>query len=152
MRRLPEVPSHLDVQTRRFLSELRSSVAEMQGSLTPPRPPSNLRATGQAGSILIQFTRSDGETYAIYWNTLPRLDGATKVDVGNSVSWSHNVGQGGVTRYYWVTARRGTLESAEIGPVSAVTAALGATVAPPPPPPASDQPIYSDERGYVKEP
>ena len=149
MRGIPEVPSDCSVFMRRFLTDLRAVVVELAANQTqPPRPVTNLVATGQTGSILIQFTRSDGDTYVLYWNTAPTREGASRIDIGNTAAYSDTVGQSAVTRYYWVTAKKGTKESEVAGYVSATTVALGVEVPPPVPPPAVDQPIYSDERGY----
>lgn len=148
---IPEVPGTNDwAGLRRHLVEMRQAMLRLQGSVIPPDQVNNLKATAQAGAVIVHFTRSDGDAYVLYWNTTPSMNGATRIDLGLANSYVDEIGKEDITRYYWVKVKKGQMESAVSGPVSAKTLALTATITPPVPPPGSRQPARSDETGQVE--
>lgn len=132
----------LDPQLRRVLSDMREQVLQLRQRLTVPSGPSNLKATAQALSNLIQWTRSsDADYYEVLHATTPSLldPNLQTTDVGNSAMWLDHVGQSAITKFYWIRGRKRTgSTSLEIGPVSATTLVSTAGVTPPVPPPPSD--------------
>ena len=116
----------------------------------PPNRVTNLTATGKAGGIIVQFTRSDGDCYILYTNLTPEISGAVRIDLGLANEYSDEIGQATVTKYYWVKAKKGQMESALAGPVSAVSLALGTAIVFPTPPPAAQQPTKSDETQEIQ--
>lgn len=126
------------------MQALRNNVIKILPSRIPPRQISNLKVTPVAGGNYIQFSKSDGDNYAVYVNTTANFDTAAARDVGQSPTYVDNVGDGGKTRYYWVVAKKsGQPDSQPFGPVSGTTLALGTSATVPTPPPASDSPSSS---------
>lgn len=147
-----EIPVQMDwITLRRRLVEIRNALNALTTAANPPRPVINLSATAQAGAILVMFTRTDGDNYTLYWNTTPSLDGATRIDLGNKGEYTDNIGASAVTRYYYVKAKKGNLESAIAGPVFETTLALDVEIIPPSRPQSTDEPVLSVERGYPVE-
>lgn len=144
---IPEVPSGIDPTVRRYLMEIRKAIKRLEGSVIPPRPVTNLRATAKAGGVILQFTRSDGDTYILYWNSTAGINGATRIDLGLANEYVDEIGDEGVKRYYWIKVKKGQMESEMAGPVYATTLALDAEITPPTRPPASENLIKSDETG-----
>jgi len=139
------------VVLRRRLIEMRNAINSLITSTAPPRAVTNLSATAKAGGVIVLFTRTNGTSYVVYANDTPAIDGAARIDIGNKGEYVDDVGKSGVTRYYWVRAMRGNVESTLAGPVSAITLALNAEITPPTRPPAVDEYVYSDEVGYPVE-
>lgn len=140
-RGVPEVPMGIEQGLRRHLVDMREIVIQLRESLSPPTVPSNLKVTPQAFSNLVQWTRSlNADFFEVLWSSTPNLQQANIVNVGNSAQWVDQVGNSGITRYYWVRAAKNTgPRSLEIGAATGTTLASGAGVTPPPPPPASQQ-------------
>ena len=146
IQKLPEVPLEKGMSQglRSFLIEVRKSIHQLRGTSAsaPPGLPSNVKATPQSFSNLIQWSRGTGADYhEVLWNTVPTIINANVVPVQNAAQWSDNVGQSGVTRYYWVRAVKqvalhAVTRTIEVGPESATTLASGTGVAPPAPPPS----------------
>lgn len=139
---VPTMPLHQANQNnmRRLLTQFRNNILALRSSLAPINPPTNLKVTAQAFGAKIQWTREpNADGYEVLWNTTASLAGAHVLDVGNSAEWTDNVGQVGITRFYWIRAYRKAsgVRSQEAGPKSATTLASGAGVAPPVPPPPS---------------
>lgn len=148
---IPEVPPTAEwQQLRRFLVESRNALKRLEASVVPPKQPSNLVATGKAGGVVVQFTRSDGDTYILYVSKTKSFTVATRIDLGMAAEYTHDIGAADETRYYWVKAKKGQLESLPTGPVGATTLALAVEITPPEPPPASQTPTRSDETGEVE--
>lgn len=129
-------------QHQGFLMDLREQILQMRQRLTIPDAPTNVKATAQAFSNLVQFTRSsDADYYEVLHSPTPSLkDPALQVSpIGNGASWVDHVGNAGVTVFYWVRARKNTgATSLEVGPAKATTLAAAAGVTPPTPPPPSN--------------
>ena len=138
IRGIPEVPLGLEPQTRRYLQDLRQNLVDLVGQIAPPSAPTNLKVTPQSFSNEVQWTRSIGaDYYEVIWNTSASLTGGSPqvVNVGDSAQWTDNVGQSGITRFYWVRARKNSgVRSVELGPKSGTTLVSGTGVAPPNPP------------------
>lgn len=123
-------------ELRRFLQDLREQVVQLRAKQTLPGNPSNVKVTPQAFGNLVQWTRgTEADYHEVLWNTSPTIINANVVNVADSAQWTDNVGQVGITRFYWVRARKlnGT-QSLEIGPGSGTTLAAAVGVAPPTPP------------------
>lgn len=146
---IPEIPGNVDTGLRRALIEMRKAINRLESSAVPPAAPSNLKATAKAGGVILQWTKSDGTGYVVYRNSSANLDGAIRFDAGNSASYIDEIGKEGVTLYYWIRAKKNSMESAVTGPVNATTLALTAEITFPTPPAPSQQPIISDETDYI---
>jgi hypothetical protein len=138
------------VAVRQLLQDLRRAVVELQSSSVPPGGVTNLKATAKAGGIIIQFTRSDGDGYILYHNTVPEISGAVRIDLGLANEYSDEIGEAAVKKYYWVKAKKGQMESPLSSLVTATSLALGTAITFPVPPPASQQPTQSDETQEVQ--
>lgn len=127
---------------RRFLVDMREQVLQLRQRTAVPDAPTNVKATGQAFSNLVQFTRSgDADYYEILSARTPSLKDPNLQtnSIANSASWVDHVGQTGIKVFYWVRARKNTgATSLEVGPVNATTVASAAGVTPPTPPPPSN--------------
>lgn len=120
---------------------MRQVVLSLREAQTPPPTPSNLQVTPEAFGNLIQWTRATTSDYSeVLWNTSPDLKTAIVVFVGNSQTWTDNVGQAGIKRWYWVRAGKNSgARSIESAPIAGTTLASGTAVAPPRVPPAGQQ-------------
>ena len=147
---LPPVPSNIDPNLKRFLTALRTHVLSESPSIIPPEAVSNLAATAKAGGVIIQFTRSDAESYILMRNTSKVIDGAIRFDIGNSNRFVDDIGASGITAYYWVKGKKGRIEGAVAGPVSATTLDLDTAITPPSVPPGSRYPARAVETGHVE--
>jgi hypothetical protein len=143
------IPNSFSSDQQIFLQTLVSTLKELQQTVIPPNPPSNLKVTPKAGGNIVQFTRSNGDVYALYKSTSPSLNGATRVDLGKANQYVDDVGDAGVTVFYWIFAKTNQLTSTTVGPVSGTTLALGTTITTPTPPPASQTPTISDTDNQV---
>src|SRR5262245_584365 len=138
-----------DVSSAGFLNWVRNEVLRLQQALIPPATVTNFRATAQAGAIQIDFTRSDGDNYVLYWNKTASIDGAVRIELGFANKYVDNIGEGGVKRYYAVKAKKGYVEG-QVSPwIVETTKALGVEVPPPTPPPPSDFPFQNTETESV---
>jgi hypothetical protein len=128
---IPEVPLSSDQARYLFDTAIRNALMGLlQTSVIPPAQVTNLQVTPGPGSNLVQFTRSDGDSFTLYWNTSASLNGATRVDLGTANRYSDNIGIAAVKRYYWVVSRLSGLESTPAGPVAGTTLALNAPLVP----------------------
>jgi len=130
---------------RMLLQDMRTALLSLQSSVMPPSPITNLKATGKAGGAIIQFTRSDADSYILYTNTVPEIGTAVRVDIGLANEYSDDIGAGSVKKYYWVKAKKNQIESTLVGPVNATSLALGSSISFPTPPPGTQMPTKSDE-------
>lgn len=158
---IPEIPIQNDWPgLRRALSEMRNVLRGQQASQNnpvaaassianvPARPITNLRITPVAGGNVVDFTRSDGDTYTLYWSTSKDFALAVTVELGQSNTYNDNLGSGGVTRYYWIRARRQNgQDSSLVGPVAGMALTLGSATTLPKPLPATDFPAMDRSRG-----
>lgn len=115
----------------------------------PATPVNNLRVTPQPGGNLIDFTRTDGESYTLFINTTPSLNLATLVELGTSNRYTHAVGIGAVKYWYTVKTNKGNL----VGPFSlwkdGTTLAVGTPAAAVVPPAATEFPFQDQETDSV---
>jgi hypothetical protein len=146
---IPEIPSTFDwITIRRRLVEMRDAINGITGSNAQPRPVKNLSATAKAGGVIIQFTRTDGDYYVLYRNTVPQLNKSIRIELGNTGLYVDDIGASNQTRYYWVVAQKGSMQSTAVGPVNATTLALDIEITPPAPPLAVDEPVKNIISGY----
>lgn len=145
--------SVLTPQHQQLFVDMREQILQMRQRLTVPDAPTNMRATGQALSILIQFTRSAD---ADYFEVLHSLTASLKspnvqtTDIANSAEWVDHVGNNGIQKWYWIRARKMTgAASLTVGPVTATTLAAAAGVTPPTPPPPSNILVLDSSTGRV---
>ena len=134
--KIRSVPTTQDPGVNGILSDLKIAVESLYSAIPNPQPPTNLTATPIAGGVVLQFTRSNGVNFRVYYGSSSDRSKASFSDLGSNNSFTDTVGSGGVLRYYWVEAHSpaSSRPSPIAGPVSATTLALGtsATVAPPP--------------------
>jgi hypothetical protein len=149
MRTIGNIPTSFSPEEQAFLQTLIDAVKTKQPSVVPPAPPTNLKATAGPGINIVQFTRSDGDTYALYRSTQPSLNGATRIDLGRANHYTDNVGAAGVLVFYWILAKTGQQQSIVVGPVKQTTLALTASVTPPAPPAGSQTPARSDTDNQI---
>src|SRR5438034_225435 len=138
------IPVSFTWEQQQFLQTLVDAVKRLQPVVVPPAAPTNLRVIPQGGGNIVQFTRSDGDGYVLYRNTVPSLNGARRIDLGRSNQYVDDVGAGAVEVFYWIAAKLGQLSSIIVGPVSGTTLALGTGITPPPLVPSSQYPATSD--------
>lgn len=144
-----EIPRNIDPSLRLFLQDVRAALIRLSPSVIPSGAVTNLKATGKSGGVIIEFTRSDADTYILYRNSTPQLDGSVIFDIGNSNRFVDDIGASGLKYYYWVKGKKGLIEGGTSGPVNATTLALVAEITPPDPLPGSSTPTRSDETGNV---
>lgn len=132
-----------------FLNWVRNEVLRLQQALIPPAVVTNLRATALGGSIQVDFTRSDGDNFVLYWNSTPSINGSVRIELGSTNKYVDNIGTGGVKRYYVVKSKKGNTEGAISAWVSATSLALGTAVPPPTPPPDTQLPLEDQESGAI---
>jgi hypothetical protein len=141
------VSSPIDPNELNLLTNMRQQVTQLTARLAIPDPPTNLKATAQAFANFIQFSRSgDADYYEITMALKPNLNDPSVVikDIGNSNSYSDQIGNVGITKYYWVRARKMTgASSIQVGPVKATTLA-SATGSNQPNPPAAGNILVLD--------
>ncbi len=147
---LPEVPMNIDPALRRLLVEMRKAIQRHEPSVIPPNPVSNLTATPKAGGAIVQFTRSDGDAYILYRNTAPSLNGSVRIDLGLANSYTDEIGVPGQKVYYWIKAKKGSMENVPFGPVNCTTLDYDQEIALPAAPAGSQQPTRSDETRQIE--
>jgi fibronectin type 3 domain-containing protein len=133
--KIPAVPVVQDSNLASFLSSLKSAVEATTSATAPPQAVTGMKVTPIAGANVVQFVRSNATNFRLYASSTNDRSAASIIDLGSNNSYTDNVGQGGITRYYWVEAISHTSSSPSplVGPLSATTLALGtsATVTPP---------------------
>ena len=132
-----------------FFQWVRNSLLSLQADLIDAATVSNMRATALAGAVQVDFTRSDGDSYTLYKNSVPSINGATRIDLGTANVYVDNIGDSGIKRFYVVVAKKGSRDGGISSWVSATTLALGTTVTPPTPPPGTITPFTDDETDSV---
>lgn len=149
-----EVPSNIPVEHRRFLTQLRNAVVQMQGQTQPPAGPTNFIVTPIAGGNVIQFTREvSADNTVLYSSPTASLnDAGLHANLGYSTSYTDNVGQGSVTKYYWLRSYRGPTQGAIVGPVKGTTLALGTSTTLPANPPESSLSVTNSQTGNTIQP
>jgi hypothetical protein len=146
---IANIPMSFTPEQQMWAQSIVSAIKNLQTSVVPPAPPTNFTVTPKAGGNIIQFTRSDGDSYSVYRNTVPNLNGAQRFDLGLGNEYVDDVGAGAIKLYYWVRAKLGQLTSTRVGPISGTTLALGTAITPPTPPPGSQTPTSSNEDNQV---
>lgn len=148
---IPEIPVSFSwTQLRRVLQEMRSAILEIRSSRVPPRPVSNVSVTPIAGGNVIDFTRSDADQYLLYWSRTANLAAAFVIDLQQQSRYTHNMGEGAVTVYYWIKGvKLSALETDVQGPYSGTTLALGVAAVLPDPPAGSDYPVVDESTDYI---
>lgn len=138
-RGIREVPQGVSEEVRGFLEDVRENILSLRTNQAPLAGPTNFNVTPMPFGNTVQWTRSvDADYYEIWWNTSPSLNGAQTQGVGDSGQYIDTVGKDGVTRYYWVRARKyNGASSVIVGPKSGTTLAATPGVTPPTPPPPS---------------
>lgn len=146
----PEVPTGGNFGRQAFDEWVRNSLLSVLSTLVPPGDVSNVRATALAAAIQVDFTRSDGDGYSLYWNTTASLEGAVRVDLGTANKYVDTIGDGLIKRWYLIRPRKGLVEGNYSPWVSQTTLAIGTAVTPPTPPPASDTPTVDQETDSIE--
>lgn len=141
---VPDIPNG-PFDRQRFDIWLRNTVVALQQAILPPGTVSNMRATAVAGGVQVDFTRSDGDAYVLYWNTTPSINGATRIDLGTANQYVDDIGAGSVKRYYAVIAKKDRVSGSLSVWVSETSLALGTAITPPTPPPPTDAPFVDQE-------
>lgn len=143
-------PRNVPLDQDNFNRWVTTAIDNLRAQLIPPSLVSNLRATPQPGGNLVEFTRSDGDSYTLYINTTPSIDLAVRVRLGPSNQYSHNVGIGSVKYYYAVRANKGSLAGEVSGWVSGTTLALGTPATAAAAIPATQFPFVDQETASVQ--
>src|SRR5262245_25627850 len=133
-----------DVSSPEFATWVRREVLRLQQALIPPDLITNLRVTALPGSNQVDFTRSDGNTYILYWNTTASINGAVRIELGLANKYVDEIGAGGVRRYYAIKAKKGNVEGQVSAWMAQTTLALTAPAVVPTPPPAT-QTSFKDQ-------
>jgi len=136
-------------QTTDLLRWLRTEVLRMQQALIPPALVSNFRVTALPGSNQIDFTRSDGDSYILYWNASASINGAVRIELGLANSYVDEIGDGGVHRFYAVKAKKGNVEGQVCPWRDQTTLPLDVPAVVPTPPPATQTPFEDQETQSV---
>ena len=142
---LPTLPMGVPLDQQRFNEGVLSALKNLQSALIPPTMVSNMRVTPIAGGNIIDFTRSDGESYTLYINTTGSINGAQRIDLGLANRYTNDLGQGGITRYYAIEAKTGNVHGSLSPWVAGTTLALGTAITTPTPPPATEFPFMDQE-------
>lgn len=143
----PELPMSVPLDQRNWNSFVWNVI--QAAVFVPATVVDNLRVTPQPGGNLIDFTRTDGESYTLYINTTPSINLSTLVELGTSNRYTHAVGIGAVKFWYAVKTNKGNL----IGPISfwksGTTLDLAIPAAAVDPPPATEFPFADQETESV---
>lgn len=136
---LPLVPLGTDPQLARLLQEMRYDLTTLKPNRIPPSEPTNLTVVPLAAGNQVTFTRSDDALgYVLRFGAGSTWNPSTdyQVDLGDSNVYNDHTGSAGVTRYYWVLAKKADLYSKPVGPVAGTSLAIGTPVVIPTPPPS----------------
>lgn len=149
-RGIPEVPMGLEASHHRFLTDIRQQLIDLRQAQAPLAIPTNFRATGQALSVVLQWTRvTNADYYEILWNGTASLAGANIIDAGNASEYTNYIGIVGIKRFYYVRARKNSgARSLESTVTFATTLAAAAGVTPPVPPPPSHIIVTDQTTGH----
>jgi len=80
----------------------------LEGKLSPPQAPTSLVAPAFVYTIFLTWTNpydSDFDVTEVWFNTVDDRATATKLGEVKGDTFPDNVGESGITRYYWVRAR-----------------------------------------------
>lgn len=146
---LGQIPMSFTTDQANFLQSLVNAINLLQVSVLPPNAPSQLTVTPTAGGNLIQFTRSNGDAYSVYRNTVNTPNGATRFDIGLANTYNDVIGTSGAAYFYWVKAKLGQLQSTLVGPVSGTTLGLNVSIVQPAQPAPSQSPTQSNTEAGV---
>src|SRR5262249_54416531 len=112
-------------------------------------------APALAGSIQLDFPRSDGANYVVYWNKTASIDGVVRIELGFANKYVDQIGEGGIKRYYAVKAKKVHIDGRVSAWIASTTLALGTAVSRPTPPVPTALPVQntdseSEGQGYPK--
>lgn len=148
---MPALPQISDPQLQQWAQGIHDVVSGLYAATVAPNPPSDLRITPIAGGNVIQFTRSNAQSYSLYLGGSPDQSIATQVDLKSSNSYTDNLGLGGTLRYYWVVGlSQSGQPSTLLGPKSGTTLALGTPASPLPIVAASYAQVYDTTLGRYR--
>lgn len=124
--KLPQIPNVGDPALQTWIQGVHSYIESLQSSSAAPNIPTSLQVTPIAGGNVVQFTRSNAVSYALYaGNTADRAK-AAQVALGTSNSYTDNVGVGSQKRYYWIEGfSQNGVPSGVTSPANGTTLALG---------------------------
>lgn len=145
----PTFPMKVPLDQQNFNRWVLNAIENLQSAFIPPSRVSNMRCTPQPGGNLIEFTRSDGDSYTLYINTTPSLDLAQRTKLGSSNRYNHSVGIAGVRYYYAVKANKGSLGGEISAWISGTTLGLAVPAVATVPPPATEFPFVDQETDSV---
>lgn len=149
--KIRSVPITQDPSLQGILTDLKQAVEQMSSATAPPLPPTNFQATPVSGGVNLTFTRSNATNFRLYAGPTPNRASASIIDLGSNNSYTHNLGGGGVQRYYWIEAISPTSNTPSnvVGPVAATSLPLG-TAAPILTPPQSYRTVYDATLGRTR--
>jgi hypothetical protein len=131
--KLPAPPFTQDAALSGYLQSLHQVVSGLQAQSTQqPQTPTGLTCTPVAGGNVVSFTRSASSKFKLYISPTTDRTGATEIDLGNSNTYHHFAGSGGLLFYYWVEGLNTAGVSSGISaPVSGTTLGLATPAAVP---------------------
>jgi hypothetical protein len=157
IRSVPKLPaSQLHPQVADLLNQMRDAIVQLQGSKSAPNPVTNISITPLPGGNRIQFTKSDADSYTLFWSDTPNFGESSPIDLGIANSYNDNFGLAGMKRYYWIKPKRiGGQDGRVQGPLAGISLALGTVANPTPTIPPSQRPAETlatgqNAAGYVK--
>lgn len=139
-----QIPMSFTTDQANFIQTLVNAINLLQTSVLPPNAPSALKVTPTAGGNLIQFTRSNGDSYSVYRNTVNTPHGAVRFDIGLANTYNDVIGTSGAKYFYWIKAKLGQLQSTLVGPVAGTTLGLNVSIVQPAAVAPSQNPTQSD--------
>ena len=138
---IPEIPANTNTSMRSALTQIRNVVVRLQGKREPAIGVTNLRVTPIGFGNIVDFTRSNGDSYTLYWSLSANSAQASPIPIGQQSRYTHNVGKDGVKVYYWIqTIKDNGSNSKLVGPKNGTTLVSNAAVTVPTPPPSSSSP------------
>lgn len=132
-----------------FHQAATNHIRTVQKSMTPATTTGAPRVTPIAAALVVDFERTDADKYLVYHSTTASFADAAAVDVGVSSRWFDQVGNGGITKTYWIVPVKNNVSGQQSPPASGTSLAIGAPAAVPSPLPPNDTPVKSDETGHA---
>jgi hypothetical protein len=152
-RGIGEIPfgTGMSAITRQMMVSNRAVSLKNQKAQAPPSPPSNLKVTAQPFGNLVQWTRSaDADSQELLIGATPSTAAATIINVGNTCKYVDNIGQSGITHFYWVrSVKTSGQRSTEIGYVTGTSLASNMGVTPPIAPPPAQVQVFNSQLGRI---
>lgn len=155
MARLPEIPKDLPPHHQSFFKQ----IYQVLGRIAPserqaPGRPTNVTVRPLPGGNEVTWTAGDSaDGHIVQFSPSPTWNPSNVsnhvIDVGISTHWTHNVGAGGQTLYYWVVAKRGgILSDPPSGPITGISLGLAVPAAPAKYVPPGTQIVQDQETGH----